>query len=471
MSIFLRVWLAIAGVLVAGGWFTVQLLQEEVKPSVRQAIEETLADNANLVAVLVADDVLHGRVQELAFDSKIHDWLGRHLGASIWDIRKTGITQQLYITDSQGVVIYDSEGVANGQDFSRWNDVWLTLRGKYGVRSSRKQADDPSSSVMYVAAPVMDGTRIIGVVTLGKPGVAVQPFIERARDRMLVQGLWIVAVALVLSALLAWWFRASIRRVGDYALSSGRQPLHFRMGLELNQLVASIDRMREELEGKAYVERLAQTLTHELKSPLTAIRASAEILRDELPPKDRLRFSGNIETQAERLQHLADQMLMLARLEQGRRQRASQAVDLYDCIQEVMAAREAECRNGQFLIDIQAEPGAGVIVGDRFWLVQAIGNVVDNALAFMPRSGGLVMALARDASAVTLTVRNDGPQVPEYAVPQVFDRFYSLPSPEARRKGTGIGLTLVREVMEQHGGTAALENIAGGVEVTLRFPA
>ena len=81
------------------------------------------------------------------------------------------------------------------------------------------------------------------------------------------------------------------------------------------------------------------------------------------------------------------------------------------------------------------------------------------------------MALARDASGVTLTVRNDGPQVPEYAVPQVFDRFYSLPSPEARRKGTGIGLTLVREVMEQHGGTAALENIAGGVEVRLRFPA
>ena len=77
-------------------------------------------------------------------------------------------------------MVFDSSGQATGQDYSRWNDVWLTLRGQYGARSTRSDPHDEASSVMYIAAPVMDRERIIGVLSVGKPNLAMTPVISAA---------------------------------------------------------------------------------------------------------------------------------------------------------------------------------------------------------------------------------------------------------------------------------------------------
>ena len=472
MSIFVRLWLAMAVVLLAGAWLTIDLLQEQVKPSVRQAIEETLADNANLVAALVAEDLKAGRVGSPAFALRMQDWRQRRLQARIWEFDKQAVTQRLYITDAQGVVLYDSAGEAVGQDYARWNDVWLTLHGRYGVRSSRSRADDPSSSVMYVAAPVMDGRRLIGVVSLGKPGVTVQPFIERAQRQMLVQGLGVVLLTLLVAALAALWLRHGIKRVSRYALDLGaqRRPLRFRAARELNELVQAIDAMRTELEGKAHVEKLAQTLAHELKSPLTAIRASTEILRDDLPPPDRERFLNNIDAQSERLHHLAEQLLLLARLEAGHDPAARTSLDLAALVRTVLEQRAADCRLRRLRWRIEPAEGVFPVQADRFWLEQALANLVGNALDFMPESGELRVRLEQDKDSIRLALFNPGPAIPDYALPQVFDRFYTLPRPDGSRHGSGLGLTLVREVMHQSGGAVSIANVEGGVEVSLQFP-
>ncbi len=472
MSIFIRLWLVIATVLVAGAWLTVDLLRDEVKPSVRQSIEDTLADNAHLVAALVADDLKNHRLGSVEFDRKIRDWMSRSLQGRIWDIPKRAVSQQLYITDANGIVLYDSRGLAAGQDYSRWNDVWLTLRGRYGVRSSRSDPQDESSSVMYVAAPVRDGSQLIGVVTLAKPGVAMEPFIARAQARMLRQGAWVVALALLLSALGAWWLRQGINRVGQYALdmSSGRKPPHFLAARELNQLVAAIDRMREELEGKAYVERLVHTLTHEIKSPLTAVRASAELLREDLPPEDRERFCQNIDQQADRLHHLAEQLLLLARLEKGNPPAPLQSLALPALVKRVLEQRQVQLQAAGIQVRLETQAGDLRLNGDEFWLTQAIGNIIDNAIDFMPDSAILHIRLDSTPDRVELHVRNPGPAIPDYALTQVFDRFYTLPRPDGRRAGAGIGLTLVREVMTQHRGEVRLLNVAGGVEAILSWP-
>ncbi|ECM9761983.1 two-component system sensor histidine kinase CreC, partial [Salmonella enterica subsp. enterica serovar Typhimurium] len=91
------------------------------------------------------------------------------INANIAGINKVRNEYHVYMTDAQGKVVFDSAGNALGQDYSRWNDVWLTLRGQYGARSTRSDPDDDSSSVMYIAAPVMDNGRIIGVLSVGKP--------------------------------------------------------------------------------------------------------------------------------------------------------------------------------------------------------------------------------------------------------------------------------------------------------------
>ena len=85
----------------------------------------------------------------------------RDIGANIWGFRKSQAEYRVYVTDAAGTVVFDSAGRDLGRDYSRWNDVLLTLRGQYGARSTRSDPDDDSTSVMHVAAPIRDGRRIV----------------------------------------------------------------------------------------------------------------------------------------------------------------------------------------------------------------------------------------------------------------------------------------------------------------------
>ena len=120
------------------------------------------------------------------------------------------------MTDAQGKVLFDSATKAVGQDYSRWNDVWLTLRGQYGARTLQNPAD-PESSVMYVAAPIMDGSRLIGVLSVGKPNAAMAPVIKRSERRILWASAILLGIALVIGAGMVCWINRSIARLTRYA--------------------------------------------------------------------------------------------------------------------------------------------------------------------------------------------------------------------------------------------------------------
>ena len=471
MSIFLRIWAAFAIVLLVGAYVTINALQDQVKPSVKQAIEDTLADNANLISALVADDLKNQRLQTPEFQEKIAQILARPLRARIWERDKNNVSQQLYITDDQGIVLYDSQGQATGQNYSQWNDVYLTLQGRYGVRSTRSNPEDVNSSVMYVAAPIMDKQRIIGVVSLSKAGRAMQPFIERAQQQMLKQGAIVVVLSLFFSALVAWWLRHAIYQVAQYALTLSplqRKPLHFWAAQELNQLIAAIDQMRQQLEGKEYVENYVHTLTHELKSPLTAIQASAELLQDELPTEDRLRFCDNIEQQTDKLKRLIEHLLLLARLEK-QQLLVKTMVDLTVVMQKVLADKAPQFQQKQIQCQLDL-PQHLFIEAEPFWLEQALSNLVDNALDFTPIGKNILIHGEKRATSIILMIQNQGQHIPDYALTQLFNRYYSLPRPDTQRKSTGLGLTLVKEVMHLHQATVVITNVEEGVAVRLYFP-
>lgn len=491
MSIFLRIWFAFAIVLMAGSYFTLNALQNQIKPSVRQVVEETLADNANIIASLIAPDVANQNIKTPEFHQKIIQILNRKLGAKIWSQQKNSVNQQLYITDAQGIVLYDSQGLATGQDYSRWNDVYLTLHGRYGVRSTRSDPNDSSTSTMYVAAPIMWNGQLIGVLSLVKPGVSVQPYIDLAQREMAIRALWVVGLSLIVSGIVAWWLRHGIEQVRRYALrltpqntlgEAGEQltqlglkkPLHFWAARELNELTQAIDHMHEALAGKTYVENYVHTLTHELKSPLTAIAASAELLQDDLPELDRKRFALNINEQTQRLQNLIERLLLLARLEKQQDHHGQKlekvTIDVAKNMNQLLQERSAVLKTRNLHIDMNMPPEI-TVQAEPFWFNQALGNVLDNAFDFTPQ-GGRVTINARDSeqkNSLMIQVENQGEAIPDYALPQIFDRYFSLPRPESGRKSTGIGLTLVREVMALHQGRVQVENVEGGVRVSLTF--
>src|SRR5690606_28355718 len=131
-------------------------------------------------------------------------------------IEKSAVSNRIYVTDAHGTVLLDSAGHATGADYSRWNDVYLTLRGQYGARSSNE--DDPAFSVMYVAAPIRHQDAVIGVVSVGKSTSTLQPYIEHIHQRLSGLALTVLLAGLLCGALFSWWLTRELRRLRQYAL-------------------------------------------------------------------------------------------------------------------------------------------------------------------------------------------------------------------------------------------------------------
>lgn len=454
------------------GWFVLSTVMDEIRPGVRQSTEETLVDTANLLAEILRDEVKNGSLAQGRLPELLKAYGQRQPQAQIWGVEKRAVSHRIYVTDARGIVLLDSSGVAVGQDYSRWNDVYLTLRGEYGARSTREDPADEDSSVMYVAAPIKDGAQIIGVVSVAKPNQSLQPYIERSQRRLGWLGAGLIVLGLLIGGALSWWLSGSLRQLTRYAgaVSRGeRAELPELRGGELKQLAAAVQKMRTELEGKAYVEQYVHTLTHELKSPLAAIRGAAELLESEMPAEQRQRFVANIASEGARLQQLIERLLNLALVEQRQGLEERVAVDLHGLAEELLQAQAARIQAAGLRMENAIPPGL-LVQGERFLLRQALANLLDNALDFTPAGGLLRFSAETRDGRVELALYNQGAAIPDYALPRLTERFYSLPRPASGRKSTGLGLNFVQEVALLHGGELALRNVEGGVRASLHLP-
>ncbi|MFJ3116241.1 two-component system sensor histidine kinase CreC [Pseudomonas protegens] len=472
MTLGLRIFLVYLLFISLTGYFVLSTVMKEIRPGVRQSTEETLVDTANLLAEILRDDFKAGTLSENRWPQLLRAYGERQPAATIWGLPKNQVNHRIYVTDAKGIVVLDSSGLAVGQDYSRWNDVYLTLRGQYGARSSRSLADDPNSSVMHVGAPIRDNGQIIGVVTVAKPNSSLQPYVDRTERRLLWYGAGLVAMGLLFGALLSWWLSAALRRMTAYALavSEGRRAElpHYRGG-EMEQLATAVEHMRTQLEGKAYVERYVHTLTHELKSPLAAIRGAAELLQGEMPLEQRQRFVGNIDSESARMQQLIERLLNLAQVEQRQGLEEQVNVPLAPLCKELLNSQHGRIEGKQLQVELRV-PADLAWSGEPFLLRQALGNLLTNALDFSP-VGGLLRCSAQPVEeGVELVLFNQGEPIPDYALPRLCERFYSLPRPDSGRKSTGLGLNFVEEVVQLHGGQMRIDNVPGGVQVTLRLP-
>ncbi len=484
MKLGLRIFLGYFLIVGLTAWMSLSLVLDEVKPVVRQVSEATLVETAHALAAAVTPAVKRGDFSAGEIASALRDLPATRIDADIWQLHKTTLGLRIYITDADGIVRFDTAGEAEGRNFSRWNDVHLTLQGRYGVRSSRTDPDDEFSSVMYVAAPLRDGDRIIGVLTAALPNRATQPYIDQARNTLWRYGLALLIFSLLVGTGFTAWLILSLRKLSDYALSVSDnrqvQPPQFARGTELEKLTDAIEIMRTRLEGKAYVERYVHTLTHELKSPIAAIAAATELLHDtQMPAAQRERFLHSIGEQTERLDTLIRKLLELARLEQKRQPDNPQTIAIAQSLETLAAAVSPLLATRALTLQIQCPPTLQ-LEGEHFLIEQALRNLLDNAIAFAT-SGSVISVHAEtlsgaadDKTAVSTGVRicvvNHGEAIPDYAQERIGERFYSLPRPDGQR-GHGLGLSFVREVMALHGGRFSIGNHEDGVRACLEFPA
>lgn len=473
MNLSIRIFLGYFLLLGFATWFVMRTFTAELVPGMRQSLEEVLVDTANLTAEMVADEVAAGKVATGDFSRAMAAFAERRLSARLWFLKKRDPNLIVYITDSNGIVIYDSRGRDVGKDYSRWNDVYLTLQGKYGARSTRDDPKDEFSSVMYVAAPIKHQGHIIGVVTVAKPSVSVQPFIERAMRNIEEKGTLLILGALALGLLITYWLTLSIRQLTAYAraVREGKRVKVPRLReKELAQLAGAMEAMRTELEGKDYVENYLHTLTHELKSPLAAIRGAAELLDEEMPLADRRRFIKNIRNESQRLQQVVEQLLGLAALEKRQGLEHVETVDITPLLQRLCQDKQPMLQEKGLVFESDFDEKVK-LGGERFLLQQALSNLIDNAIDFSPYGGTITLRSRIVDEQWQFSVADQGPGIPEYALGRVFERFYSLTRPDSGKRSSGLGLSFIHEVAQLHGGTVTLQNRdGGGALATLNLP-
>jgi two-component system OmpR family sensor kinase len=241
---------------------------------------------------------------------------------------------------------------------------------------------------------------------------------------------------------------------------------------ELLPLVEQINGLMARLSRTLDSQRLFLTdVAHELRSPVAALTLQAQLAERAASPPARQAAFAELRSGIERANRLVQQLLDFARLEPGVEMEPPAPVDLSRLAREAVASHAA--RADSIDVDLGADASVGCsVMGSESQLRSMIGNLTDNALRYTP-AGGSVTVAVRDAGAVIeLEVVDDGPGIPPEERERVFDRFHRVPGD--RTPGNGLGLSIVKAIVQRHRGTLALEDAypsGRGLRVRVRLPA
>ena len=470
MKVRTRIMIAFIVTVTAGFLYLLNRVDQSVRPIYLESIEDDMLELATVFSSDIARRSQHGEIELEGFRELVSHAIWRRFEALIYDAIKTRVEFGVYVTDARGIVLFDSTDHNRiGEDYSGWNDVARTLDGEYGARATWQDSPDGRIQMFYVASPVEVDGRILGVVTVYKPTTQGFGFFQKVREEAF-QGVLIASLLVLFwGFLIGLWVNRPIQQLTEYSLAvrDGRRAAVPNLGRgDMGMLAKAFDEMRDAIEGKSYVEQYVQTLTHEIKSPISAIRGAAELLEEEMPEERRLAFIANIRGETRRIQHIVDRLLELSAIENRRTLRNLAQVDLVEVLSDILDEAGPRIQSKQIRIAFEPESGFQVC-GERFLLRLAFSNLLQNAQEFTPQ-GGSIRIWFDDRK---VFIQDSGPGIPDYALGRIFERFYSLQRPDNGKKSSGLGLSIVRQVAELHQAAVTLRNHPeGGAIAVFAFP-
>jgi len=300
-------------------------------------------------------------------------------------------------------------------------------------------------------------------------------FLEAIHQHML----WGVFVALTFTLLFtylltSWVLRpllqitAITKKVADGNFS---ERVNVVSRYEGGQLADAFNHMAENLET---LERLRKNMvadiSHELRTPLTNLRGYLEGLSDDVIPPDRQTFQM-LEQEVLRLVHLVDDLQQLARADAAKAFLDCRELSLHELLGQIMDLYRPNFQEKHIDVQWRLDPASDRVTADRDKLLQAIRNLVDNAWKYTPNGGRVTIATERSADGIRTIFTNSGVVIGSEDIPYLFERFFRADRSRSRDAGgAGIGLAIVKELIEAHGGTVGAESDAGGTSVWFTLP-
>jgi len=383
-------------------------------------------------------------------------------------------------------VIYDSLSEASPWTGLRAGEV-VRPRGEFqnidpGIAVGRYESPDGERWLIFSLPLTLRGGNQL-VVVFGRLEPGPLRFFGETFFRPLFQaGVIALLVSILLAVLISRSVARPLQRMAEASESIAQGEFDEQLPLqgpdEVRRLARSFNSMATQVDVTQLSQRdLVANVSHDLKTPLTAIQGWSQALLDGTAgtPEEQRGAIQVIHDEADRMDRMVGQLLELARIESGQLQLAQDVVDLQRLIVEVEQAHLVKARERD--VDLTSTVGpVPTIVGDYDRLMQAVSNLVDNALAYTPEHGKVRIVLQPYGMSFTdIIVSDSGPGIPPAELDRIFERFYQVDKSRegtGERRGSGIGLAIVKELVEAHHGEVFANSQPGqGSTFTIRLPA
>jgi signal transduction histidine kinase len=376
-------------------------------------------------------------------------------------------------------------------EFSRAIQGRMRAGGLPGESFGRRGGGGGGFRFPIESVPIVVAGSQVGLVAVPGNPPPVSVALQELGPTLSLFGLGLLAVGATLTALLI--FRPAHNRLRTLeqaarALGEGRADVRATEtgGDEVSSLARTFNRMAADLDSRAAAltesdrarRQLLADVSHELMTPLSAIRGYVETLGMTDLPLDqgtRHQYLGIVEEETHKLEAIIGDLLDLARLEGGGDTLRDEPVSVADLFVRVADRHLPAMRDRGVVLERDMAPGTPPIRGDAARLEQALQNLAANAIRHTPPGGRVVLHASPADNGVRIVVRDTGPGIPPEHLARVFDRFYKVDASRAGTavpSGSGLGLSIVRAIVERHGGTVTASNAPeGGAEFELVLPA
>jgi signal transduction histidine kinase len=301
-------------------------------------------------------------------------------------------------------------------------------------------------------------------------------FLARVRTSLWAAALAALAAALIIGLLLFRSIIAPLRRLTTASRAIAEGDLSARAPVqgqdEVAQLADAFNHMAESL-SRAEEARRSQTadVAHELRTPLTVLQGTLEAMVDGVFPTDQeslLVALGQVQT----LIRLVEDLRVLALADAGQLHLHTAALDLEPFVREIVEAHRPQAQERMISLTLETPPDLPQVLADRDRLAQVLGNLLSNALRYVPQGGHIVVRVKDQGQEVAVSVADDGPGVRPADLPRLFERFWrGDPARQRATGGSGLGLAIARHIVGAHGGRIwAAPTPAGGLTVTFTIP-
>ena len=339
-----------------------------------------------------------------------------------------------------------------------------------------------SDARYVVSLPIQDTFgRAIGIVIVSSPMTQTRLLLDRMSDIFLFVSVLVVLVAMLLITLFARQQAQPLREMAKAARAFGHGQLHARVQVdksspeEVQELALAFNNMASSLQKSEYQrQEFVANVSHELKTPMTTISGMVDGMLDgTIPPEKQQHYMQLVSDETKRLSRLVRSMLDISRLQDqgGIPEEKKTRFDLCECAGQVLITFEQKIISRDINVDVDIPAHPVFTMANQDYIVQVIYNLLDNAVKFCPDSGTLGLRIRLGSDKAYISISNDGATIPAEELPLVFDRFHKIDKSRTQsRDGWGLGLYIVKTIVDSHGENISVSSQNGVTEFTFTLP-